>query len=111
MILEVITSIDWTQIITGGIGVITGGALLGLYNAWIGKRKGDAEDERSYEESLRNRISDLESKVDLLTDKITKLVESNSEVVIKLSSENAALIARNQHLHDENGMLKEHLGL
>ena len=98
-------SLDWTTTITAGISVISGGALLGLYNAWVKKNRGDVADERSYEESLRSRIAELEEKVDYLTDKITELVASNSKVIIQVSSENAALVERNQRLLSDNILL------
>jgi hypothetical protein len=109
MILEIAAAtsiIDWTSILLAGIGVITGGALLKILTWWSTKKKADRADDSSYEKALRDRISELEDKVDLLTGKITELVESNSEVMIKLSSENAALIVRNQNLHEEIERLK-----
>lgn len=112
MILEITSvsaGIDWTSIILAAIGIVSGGALLKLYQAWIGKKKDEVASEQSYEESLRTRITELESKVDLLTDKITELVESNSGVIIRISSENAAFVERNQNLRTENDQLKERI--
>ena len=104
MVLETVTAmqgVEWNSIIIAAIGLVSGGAILKLYEAG-GKRKqqGNAN-ERSFMNILQSRIVELEDKVDLLTDKITSLMESSAKVVTELIGENATLVSENKGLREK----------
>ena len=108
MILEIVTvasNIDWTTIITAVVGLVGGGAVLKLYEAWQKKIKEDREHEEEPEKFIRNLLSDqveeLAGKMDSMQRRMEELLVSNAE----LDVENRALIKANQELIEKNNEL------
>lgn len=106
MILETIaagTAINWGAVITAGISVVSGGALLGLYQQWSKNRAAERKDENEPELALRHTLL---SQVEYLTEKIDALYDKQEKLIADNASLKAQLEIANKHILELQAEIK-----
>jgi len=107
------TGPNWTVIITAISSIIGTGGLLKWYNAYTLNKKIKRDDRNAYgieyKESLKSQVSDLEDKVDFLTQRIEEIITSYNEKILKLSTDNARFKTENNLLKEDNEELKDEI--
>ena len=95
----------WITLAISALGLVGTGGVIKLYNTFTKSRKDrltrNSADGLAFRKSLQDRVVDLEDKIDYLTSKIENMIDSNTELVIKLNAKIATLQAENAVLRSE----------
>tara|TARA_R110000765_G_scaffold363505_2_gene453681 strand:+ start:264 stop:647 length:384 start_codon:yes stop_codon:yes gene_type:complete len=107
------SGVDLTTIITSIIGTVGVGGVIKLFQVHT-KSKRDKRKEANagtieFKDSLKERVIELEDKVDGLQDKIEEMIKMYTDKIIALSTETATLRAENKGYVAEIDELKSEI--
>ena len=90
-----LSNIDWTTIIISLSSLLIGSTGMKWYEIWRKNKKELRQEKTSseveYRDSLKQRVAELEDKIELLQGRIEELINTFSERILILSTENAKL--------------------